>query len=78
MLQMIGLDLTFLIEGNLSLSMGSIPTMLCLNMEFPRLFTSSFFLDLYHDLNKVIKYCKVHHFADDANLLHFNTSTKKT
>ena len=24
-----------------------------------------------------MKYCKVYHFADDANLLHFNDSIKK-
>ena len=35
------------------------------------------FLTYINDLNHAIKYCKVHHFADDANLLHFNSSTKK-
>ena len=34
LLQMIGLNLTFLIEDNLS--MDSILTMPCLNMEFPK------------------------------------------
>ena len=29
------------------------------------------------DLNTVIKHCKVHHFADDPNLLHINDSVKK-
>ena len=28
---------------------------------------------LYNDLNLVIKFCKVHHFADDTNLLNLNT-----
>ena len=35
------------------------------------------FLIYINDLNYVIKYCKVHHFADDTNLLCFNSSTKK-
>ena len=35
------------------------------------------FLIYINDLNHTIKYCKVHHFADDTNLLHFNSSTKK-
>ena len=35
------------------------------------------FLTYINDLNHAIKYCKVHHSADDANLLHFNSSTKK-
>ena len=30
-----------------------------------------------NDLNHAIKYCKVHLFADDTNLLYFNSSTKK-
>ena len=35
-LQMIVLNISFLIEGNLSLSIDLILTMLCLNMEFPK------------------------------------------
>ena len=27
-------------------------------------------------LSHAIKYCKVHHFADDTNLLHFKSATK--
>ena len=30
-----------------------------------------------NDLNHSIKYGRVHHFVDDTNLLHFNSSTKK-
>ena len=30
-----------------------------------------------NDLNQAIKSCEVHHFADDTNLLHFNTSVAK-
>ena len=35
------------------------------------------FLIYINDLNTAIKYCKVHHFADDTNLLHINDSVKK-
>ena len=35
------------------------------------------FLIYMNDLNFAIKYCKVHHFADDTNLLNFNNSIKK-
>jgi len=34
------------------------------------------FLIYINDLNKAIKFCKVHHFADDTNLLHVNRSIK--
>ena len=35
------------------------------------------FLIYINDLNIATKHCKVHHFADDANLLHINDSIKK-
>ena len=35
------------------------------------------FLIYINDLNQAIKFCKVHHFADDTNLLHFNKSVAK-
>ena len=35
------------------------------------------FLIYVNDLNTAIKHCKVHHFADDTNLLHINDSIKK-
>ena len=35
------------------------------------------FLIYINDLQLSIKYCKVHHFADDTNLLSFNNSIKK-
>ena len=35
------------------------------------------FLIYINDLHFAIKYCKVHHFADDTNLLSFNNSVKK-
>ena len=35
------------------------------------------FLIYINDLNQAIKVCKVHQFADDSNLLHFNKSVAK-
>ena len=35
------------------------------------------FLIYINDLNHTIKFCKVHHFADDTNLLHFSKSINK-
>ena len=35
------------------------------------------FLIYINDLHLAIKSCKIHHFADDTNLLHFNDSIKK-
>ena len=34
------------------------------------------FLIYINDLNVAIKHCKVHHFADDTNLLNINRSPK--
>ena len=36
----------------------------------------SFLIDI-NDLNQAIKFCKVHHFADDTNLLYVDQSIKK-
>ena len=36
-----------------------------------------FFFIYVNDLNHATKFCKVHHFADDANLLHFSKSVNK-
>ena len=35
------------------------------------------FLIYINDLNTAFKHCKVHHFANDMNLLHLNDSIKK-
>ena len=35
------------------------------------------FLIYINELNLAIKFCKVHHFADDTNLLHFSKSVNK-
>ena len=32
------------------------------------------FLIYINDLNQALKFCKVHHFADDTNLIHFSKS----
>ena len=34
------------------------------------------FLIYINDLHHAIKFCKVHHFADDTNLINFSTSIK--
>ena len=41
------------------------------------LFRDTTFLIFINDLHFAMKYCKVHHFADDTNLLNFNNSIKK-
>ena len=35
------------------------------------------FLTYINDLDLAIKYCKVHHFADDTNLVNINKSPQK-
>ena len=40
-------------------------------------FSPLLFLIYINDLNQAIKFCKVHHFADDTNLLHFNKAVAK-
>ena len=35
------------------------------------------FLIYINNLNQAIQFCKVHHFADDTNLLHFRKSITK-
>ena len=32
------------------------------------------FLTYFNDLNQALKFCKVHHFPDDTNLIHFSKS----
>ena len=41
------------------------------------LFRDTTFLIFINDLHFAMKYCKVHHFTDDTNLLNFNNSFKK-
>ena len=40
-------------------------------------FQNSFYFYYINDLNQAIKFCKFYHFADDANLLCLNNSSKK-
>ena len=35
------------------------------------------FLIYINDLNQALKFCKVHHFADDTNLIHFGKSVNR-
>ena len=35
------------------------------------------FLIFINDLNQVLKFCKVHHFADGTNLMHFSKSVNR-
>ena len=35
------------------------------------------FLVQINDLNQALKFCKVHHFADDTNLIHFSKSVNR-
>ena len=35
------------------------------------------FLVYINDLNQALKFCKVHHFADDTNLIHFDRSVNR-
>ena len=39
-------------------------------------FSPPFFL-IYNDLNHALKFCKVHHFADDTNPLHPSKSVNE-
>ena len=40
----------------------------------PRLYIRSF--TVFTDLHCTIKFCKVHHFTNDSNLIKFQTSVK--
>ena len=35
------------------------------------------FLIYINDLNQALKFCKIHHFADDTNLIHFSKSVNR-
>ena len=50
-----------------------------INCGFPQGYVPGpiLFLLYMNNLNQAIKFCKVHHFADDTNLLYLNNSLKK-
>ena len=77
--QIIGLNLICLIAiSNVSIN-GYESGITVINCDVPQgsvLEPLLFLLDI-NDLNQAIKFCKVHHFADDTNLLCHSNSIKK-
>ena len=69
-LQMIGLNLTFLIKRQFVPING-----FNFSHAMPKgsVLGPILYLIYINDLKHVIKYCNVHHFADDTNFLHFNS-----
>ena len=75
--QMTGLDLTFLIVNNVSINdYDSGLTKLNCGVPQGSVLGPLLFLLNINDLSQVIKLCKVHHFADDTNLLYLGKSQK--
>ena len=73
--QIIGFPLILKTEHNLSLLMVSIQSLKKLTVVSPK-GQYLLFLTYINDLCFSIKFCKVHHFADDTNLINFNSSIK--
>ena len=73
--QMTGLDLIFLID-NVSIN-GYACDLTKINCGIPQgsvLGPLLFYVYIYIHIYQAIKFCKVHHFADDANILYLDKS----
>ena len=73
-----GLDPNYLTENNVSIN-GHELSLASVLYGVPEgsVLGPLLFLIYINDLNQAIKFCKVHHFADDTNLLHFIESVAK-
>ena len=49
----------------------------CCSVRQSSILAALLFVIYINDLHFAMKYCKVHHFADDTNLLNLNNSLKK-
>ena len=77
-LQINVLDPTYPIENDMYQSMVISQVLLLFYMVYRKVQSLvCLFLIYINDLNQAIKFCKVHHFADYTNLLHFNKSVAK-
>ena len=75
---MTGLSLTYHFVSNFFPSNGYNSDLMPVNCSVPQdsVLGPLLFLIYINDLHKAIRYCKVHHFADDTNLFHTNKSVK--
>ena len=77
-LQINVLDPTYPIENDMYQSMVISQVLLLFYMVYRKVQSLvCLFLIYINDLNQAIKFCKVHHFADYTNFLHFNKSVAK-
>ena len=77
-LQINGLDPTYPTENTVSINghESSLASVLYVLLQ-GSILDPLLFLIYIDGLNQAIKFCKVHQFADDTNLLHFNKSVAK-